>query len=309
MARFDKSVGRYVYLTIDSVEYRVYFEESGAGIPMLLQHTAGADARQWRHLLEDSQVCRHFRMIAYDLPYHGKSLPPTGVEWWKQEYRLTRDFLMKVPVTLSRVLGLRRPVYMGSSIGGHLAADLALNYPREFRAVIGLEAALATPGGFDDRFYHPRISNDFKVSLMYGLMSPSSPEKFRRETIWVYSQGAPPVFKGDLYYYSVDHDLTETADRIDTSKVPVYLLTGEYDYASTPAMSKELADRINGAKYQTMERLGHFPMSEDPERFREYVIPVLDEIRRASTVRPRRATSVRISSSRQAGALRRRKRR
>ena len=164
--------------------------------------------------------------------------------------------------------------------------------------MIGLEAALATPGGFDDRFYHPRISNDFKASLMYGLMSPSSPEKFRRETIWVYSQGAPPVFKGDLYYYSVDHDLTETADRIDTSKVPVYLLTGEYDYASTPAMSKELADRINGAKYQTMERLGHFPMSEDPERFREYVMPVLDEIRRASTVGPRRATSVRISSTR-----------
>ena len=42
MPRFDAAVGRYVYLTIDDVEYRVYFEETGRGIPMLLQHTAGA---------------------------------------------------------------------------------------------------------------------------------------------------------------------------------------------------------------------------------------------------------------------------
>jgi pimeloyl-ACP methyl ester carboxylesterase len=64
--------------------------------------------------------------------------------------KLTKDFFMKVPVTLSAELGLDRPVYMGSSIGGHLATDLALHYPEKFRAVIGLEAALATPGGYRD---------------------------------------------------------------------------------------------------------------------------------------------------------------
>ena len=30
-SRFDDVVGRYVYLTIDDIEYRVYFEETGAG--------------------------------------------------------------------------------------------------------------------------------------------------------------------------------------------------------------------------------------------------------------------------------------
>ncbi|MGE0681080.1 MAG: alpha/beta fold hydrolase [Candidatus Binatia bacterium] len=279
MARFDKVIGRYVYLTIDSIEYRVYFEEHGAGIPLLMQHTAGADGRQWRHFLENDRLAPHFRMIAYDLPYHGKSVPPTEKEWWKEEYKLTKDFLMKVPVTLSHELGLDRPIYMGSSIGGHLATDLALYYPNEFRAVIGLEAAIATPGGYRDAWNHPRVSNEFKSSSMFGIMSPTSPEKFRRETCWVYSQGAPPVFKGDLFYYSVDHDLSQTAEQIDTSKVAVYLLTGEYDWASTPDMSAELARRIKGAKYQTMVGLGHFPMSEDPERCFSYVGPVLEEIR------------------------------
>jgi pimeloyl-ACP methyl ester carboxylesterase len=279
MARFDKAIGRYIYLTIDNVEYRVYFEEHGSGIPVVMQHTAGADGRQWRHFLENDRLAQHFRLIAYDLPYHGKSVPPTGKEWWKEEYKLTKDFLMKVPVTLSRELGLDRPVYMGSSIGGHLATDLALYYPDEFRAVIGLEAAIATPGGYRDAWNHPRVSNEFKASSMFGLMSPTAPENFRRETTWVYSQGAPPVFKGDLYYYSVDHDLSHTAELIDASKVAVYLLTGEYDWASTPQMSEELARRIKGAKYQTMVGLGHFPMSEDPERCLAYIEPILNEIR------------------------------
>jgi pimeloyl-ACP methyl ester carboxylesterase len=281
MSRTSSIRGHYVYLTIDGAEYRVYYEESGAGIPLLLQHTAGADGRQWRHLLEDSAVGEKFRLIAYDLPYHGKSLPPERVEWWREEYRLTKAFLMQVPLSLSRELGLERPAFMGSSIGGHLAIDLALHHPEEFRAVIGLEASAATPGGYQSIWYHPRISNDFKASVMYGLMSPTSPEHLRHETSWVYSQGAPPVFKGDLYYYSVDHDLTKTAEQIDTSKVAVYILCGEYDWSSTPAMAKALADRIKGAHYRDMPGLGHFPMSENPALFLEYVRPVLDEISRS----------------------------
>lgn len=280
MARFDAATGRYVYLTIDGVEYRVYFEEAGAGIPLLLQHTAGADGRQWRHLLEDAEVGRHFRMIAYDLPYHAKSVPPTGVEWWTEEYRLTRDFFMKVPVTLAAELALDRPVFMGCSIGGHLAADLACYHPGVFRACISLEGALCTPARRDlSLLHHPRISNEYRAGLMYGITAPQSPEASRRETAWVYSQGAPGVFKGDLHYYNVDHDLTRDAASIDTTKTPLYVLTGEYDWSSTPAMGQALAAAVAGATFRAMPGLGHFPMCENPARFREHILPVLHEIR------------------------------
>lgn len=275
---FDHAIGRYVHLDLAGVSHRVYFEESGRGIPLLLQHTAGADGRQWRHVLEDDALRDRFRMIAYDLPYHGKSVPPTAKRWWTQEYRLTRDFLMSVPTTLARTLGLERPVYMGSSIGGHLAIDLALHYPGFFRAVVGLEASAFTPGGYLDEFFHPEISNDFKAHVMYGLMAPTSPEALRHETLWVYSQGAPAVFKGDLYYYSIDHDVRESAHRIDTSKTSVDILNGEYDWSGTPALGEALARLIPGARYQTMQGLGHFPMSENPEAFLGYVRPVLARI-------------------------------
>jgi len=118
---------------------------------------------------------------------------------------------------------------------------------------------------------------------MYGITAPQSPEAFRRETAWVYSQGAPGVFKGDLHYYNVDHDLTGLAANIDTTKTPLYVLTGEYDWSSTPAMGRALAAAVRGATFRDMPGLGHFPMCENPARFREYILPVLDEIRARSS--------------------------
>src|SRR5207244_10635562 len=93
--RFDAAVGRYVYVRIQGVQHRIYYEEAGRGIPILLQHTAGADGREWRFMLEDSDLQQRFRMIAYDLPYHGRSIPPTATKWWAQEYKLTRDLLLE----------------------------------------------------------------------------------------------------------------------------------------------------------------------------------------------------------------------
>jgi len=95
-----------------------------------------------------------------------------------------------------------------------------------------------------------------------------------------HTAGAPPVFKGDLYYYSVDHDMSEDElASIDTSRCAVHLLTGDYDYTAPTALSKSAADRIPGASFVPMEGLGHFPMCEDPERFLACLLPVLEKIR------------------------------
>ena len=46
--------GRYLRLDLEGRPHRVYFEEAGQGVPLLLLHTAGADGRQWRHLMNDA---------------------------------------------------------------------------------------------------------------------------------------------------------------------------------------------------------------------------------------------------------------
>ena len=286
MARYSNITGRYLYLDLDGVEYRVYLEEAGQGIPLVCQHTAGADNRQFRHLLEDPEITSRFRVIAADLPYHGKSLPPMTVRYWEQEYRLTQTFFMNYWVSLVRELELARPVYMGCSMGGHLAADLALYHADEFRACIGLEASMWS--GNMDRlinqwWHHPRLSNESKPAAMMSLCSPHAPEANVRETIWMYSQGAPAVFAGDLNYYGIEHDLRDKAAQIDTQKCMLYVLSGDYDWSAYPAACQALADAVPGASYALMEGMGHFPMSEDPAQFKKYLLPVLADIERRSS--------------------------
>ncbi len=42
------------------------------------------------------------------------------------------------------------------------------------------------------------------------------------------------------------------------------------------------AEQIAGAEVVVMKEVGHFPMSENPEQFRRYILPVLDQIRNNS---------------------------
>jgi pimeloyl-ACP methyl ester carboxylesterase len=87
MPEFEPIMGRYLSVRIDGAQHRVYVEEAGRGTPLLCLHTAGADSRQYRHVLNDADVTDRFRVVAFDLPYHGRSTPPDG--WWLKKYRLT----------------------------------------------------------------------------------------------------------------------------------------------------------------------------------------------------------------------------
>jgi pimeloyl-ACP methyl ester carboxylesterase len=278
----DDAVGRYVHLDVEGARHRIYYEEAGAGVPLLCHHTAAADARQWRHLLEDRRVTSRFRVIAYDLPYHGRSLP-AGDQWWAGEYVLTRALALGIAVALTAALDLDRPVFAGSSIGGMLALDLARYHPDAFRAVIALQGGLRSSGGLseegmarmrrfrvDERLVDPALQG----ARQSGMMSPAAPEAGRQETMLQYAQSAPGVYAGDLYFHSVDHDLRGEAHLIDTSRCQVRLLTGEFDYAMVP-ISRRAAGEIPGATFTLMKGLGHFPMSEDHERLMTYLLPVL----------------------------------
>jgi pimeloyl-ACP methyl ester carboxylesterase len=281
MASHAPIVGRYLYLDVDGQRFRVYYEEAGSGIPLVAQHTAGGEGRQWRHLLEDPEVTAHFRVIVPDLPMHGKSLPGEGSRWWEEEYKLSTEFFMNFHLAFAQALELDRPVYIGCSMGGHLAPDLALNHPEAFRAVIGVEAALASPGdpSLVKYFWHPRVSADYVAAIMVGLCGPFGSDEARHEVGWVYSDAAQGVYAGDVNYYTFEHDVTETAKNIDTSLVDVYLLNGEYDWSASPVEGQALADQIPGAHFTAMAGLGHFPMIEDYPAFKRFLGPVLDEIR------------------------------
>ena len=275
---FEPVVGRYLRFPFKGRDYRLYVEEAGQGIPLLCLHTAGSDGRQYRALMNDPAITSRYRVIAFDLPWHGKSSPPSGFQL--EEYKLTREFYIDIIVAVTKALELDRPVVMGCSIGGRVVLGLAADHAPVFRAIIGLQSS-ASPSAYYDISWlnHPEADHsEVALGAVSGLMAPTGPEAERWETLWHYMQGGPGIFYGDQHFYTVDGDLQDRLHRIDTNKCPLYLLTGEYDYSCKPEYTLEVGKAVPGAKITIMKGLGHFPMSENPPLFREFILPVLREI-------------------------------
>lgn len=280
-ATIEPIVGRYVHVNIMGDACRVYFEECGQGIPLLCLHTAGSDGRQFRHLLCDEDVTSKFRVIAFDMPWHGKSYPPVGYQ--DKDYELTTERYVATIRAFVAALELDRPVVMGCSIGGRIVLQLAHAHGEEFRALIGLEGADHQPPWYDTSWLNrPDVhGGEVCAALVSGLIAPQSPDEYRHETLWQYKQSGPGIFRGDLYFYRVDSDLRGKLDGIDTQRTPLFLLTGEYDFSCSPEDTVRTARSIPGAEAVVMKELGHFPMSENPRQFKKYITPVLQAIARA----------------------------
>ncbi|MBO0765172.1 MAG: alpha/beta hydrolase [Hyphomicrobiaceae bacterium] len=274
---FEPIVGRYLSVAIDGAEHRVFVEEVGRGIPLLCLHTAGADSRQYRHVLNDAGVTDRFRVVAFDLPYHGRSAPPDG--WWLKRYRLTTGLYLEMIRAVWLALRLERPVVMGCSMGGAIVLKIAAEFQDELTGIVGLESSAYAPGRYNELLHHPAIhGGELCASYTYGLNSPMSPEASRRENWWYYSQSGPGVYQGDVYFYSMDWDAREDLKRIDANRCKVALLTGEYDYSCTPAMSEAVAAAIPGSRLTVMKGMGHFPMIENYPAFRPHLLAALEHV-------------------------------
>ena len=279
MPTFEPIVGRYISMVVAGDTMRIYVEEAGSGIPLVCLHTAGSDSRQFRHLMTDPSITDHYRVLAFDMPWHGKSNPPVG--WREIEYQLTTGLYKETVVAFCKAMELNRPTIMGCSMGGRIVLHLALEYPDDYRAVIALEGADRLKPYYDTEWLHRPDVNGGEVAAGFvsGQIAPQSPSEYRWETLWSYMQGGPGVFKGDLYFYWVDGHFDDRSVQIDTARCPVYLPSGEYDSSCTPERTRDTAERIKGSKAVVMKGMGHFPMSENPALFREHILPVLKEIR------------------------------
>jgi len=284
-ATFEPITGRYLHLSINACDYRIYVEEAGAGTPLLCLHTAGSDTRQYRGLMNDPDILARFRVISFDLPWHGKSSPPAG--WHAETYRLTAQHYVQTILAVVDALGLAHPIVMGCSIGGRVVLHLALEYAERFGGLIGLQSGAHVDPYYDlDWLHRPDVhGGEVCAGIVSGLIGPDSPAQHRWETLWHYMQSGPGVFKGDLHFYTADGDIRARVADIDTRRCPLWLLSGEYDYSCTPQDTEFLAQSIAGAQWHIMAGLGHFPMSEDPERFLTYLRPVLAQADQARAQR------------------------
>lgn len=252
----------------------IFSESAGDGVPVLCLHTAGADTRQFHGVMCDADLGRDWRMIGFDMPSHGRSMPPLG--WDGGIYQLDQaSYLDWCASFIEQVIG-EPTVVMGCSMGAGIALALAAERPDLVRGVVALEAPLRPRGRRNPFLTHAQVNGGWhSAAYVRGLMSPSSPAEDRRRAAHIYAQGAPGVYDGDLVFYSDEFDGEVIAKRIDGGNIPVTLLIGHYDFSATVADAHALCGWIKGASVIEMPDLGHFPMTENSAAFLSYLRPLM----------------------------------
>ncbi|KDD15794.1 alpha/beta fold hydrolase [Bordetella bronchiseptica] len=257
----------------------VYWEESGAGAPIVMLHTAGADSRQFRHQLSDVEVARDWKMYAFDMPGHGRSGMPAG--WSDGEaYLLTQQAYLDACVRFLEQVVKAPAIIMGCSMGAAMSLVLGARRPDLVAGVIALEAPWRAPGRRSPLLADARVNAGLhNPSYVRALLSPTSPQAYRDEACWIYSQAGFGIYSGDLGFYSNEFDGELVGRELARTDVPVYLLTGSYDYSASPDNTRKLAALVPQAEFHEMADLGHFPMSENPDGFRPYWLGALARLR------------------------------
>ncbi len=232
--------------------------DRGDGEPLLLVHGVGLRAEAWQPQID--RFADRFRVIAVDLPGHGES---TG---------LTGDPLLPAYVDwLDRVvtvLGFGPVSLVGHSMGGLLAAGLAVERPQqvarvallnavwrrsgEARAAVVARAAQIAAGGADALA---------PLQRWYGDEACWS-ELRERTGRWLtgcdqlgYAAAYRAFALGDEVY----------ADRFDAIQCPSLFLTGDLDANSTPAMARAMAAAAGG-DWRSIEGHGHMVPLTAPAR-------------------------------------------
>jgi 3-oxoadipate enol-lactonase len=256
----------------------LYYEVIGEGRPLALLHAGIADCRMWNDSL--GALARAHRVIRYDARGFGRSRTEAVSFSNRQDLCELLDHL-----------DLRSAALLGSSRGGQIALDFALEHPERVDALVLAAAGL---GGYQ----HPPTEDESEATRMFAAMDEAwEKREFARLVdlevrMFVDGPGQPPD--------RVDHRVRErvremrahhfrrqdgeaspqpleppAVDRLAEIRVPTLVLVGDLDTAGARATARRLAEGIAGARKVVFPGVAHMLNLERPERFNRVVLDFL----------------------------------
>lgn len=105
------------YITVKKI--RIFYNERGNGFPLAIFHGNGGSSKMLK--AEIRHYAKHFRVLAFDLPGHGRSdrIPGFEGDFWQFSAFIIKKVLISIGVTELHFMGNSG----GAIIALHLAAD------------------------------------------------------------------------------------------------------------------------------------------------------------------------------------------
>ena len=268
---------------------QIYYEVRGAGDPILWVHARIADRRMWDR--EFARAARDHRVIRYDLRGHGLSSRVNA------PYSHAEDL-----EALQRRLSTGPAIVVGSSLGGAIAIDHALEHPE---CVSGLLLVAPALSGYDATIdpesrpfleRHAARTTEMTAAWRSGRTAEAIASMARywcptlegptegRLRAWI-EENAEEVFteRGR----SLNRPAAPlAAGRLASIRVPTTVLLGDRDEPSRGYLARFVARGIPGARYVTVPGADHLVNLSQPEAFDRAFDDLLARVESARSRRP-----------------------
>ncbi len=219
---------------------------------MILLHGAGGHQLYW-----PAQIRRlpGERMIAVDLPGHGKS-PGMGLQNIDDYAAGILDFM--------DALKLNRAVLAGHSMGGAVALKAAIRRPNRVLALVLIGSAAhmhVSPALLQNAADPSKKAEAVRMVIEHSFGTQASlrlKELAERRML----EARPSVLYGDF----LACDAFDAAGQAPSIFRPTLIVFGSEDKMVPVPAGRLLADQISGARMEVIPGTGHMVMLEQPER-------------------------------------------
>jgi len=241
------------YLSIDG---RLgYVEIAGDGDDTLLcVHTAGQSGVQYRNNI-DGLVALGFRVVVVDLPGHGRSEPAVDGPITSIPYYA--DWCLRVLDELSA----ERRYLLGCSIGGRIVLEMAAKASDSLEAVVAMECPVSPVTR--SKWRQPEDSStpsvrDQTYFSNLALIGSDVPAETAEMIATMHCREDWHVTRSDLIGWG-RHDLWS---RLPDITCPTYVISGGDSFGEG---LRATADRIPGARFESIKGIAHYPNQEMPD--------------------------------------------
>ena len=266
----------FEFLKVDGLRVRYLDSASGKpspSLPLLLIHGLGGSIESWiNNIIQLSN--RQLRVIALDLPGFGFSDKP--------QISYTVKFYVDFVSGFLQALGVAQLAVVGSSLGGHVACELAIAHPGIVSRLILSSPSGAPPRSFKGTPALRRYVNVFKANsveevkkALYAIDHKPVSDEYAEATLNKFAMdGAKGAFLSALEGSTKAPRLTSS--RLSKVRVPTLVLWGKDDIM-IPAKYVEPFVKMKSCRVVLLENCGHRPHADMPEVFNRIVADFIKE--------------------------------
>lgn len=231
---------------------------SGSGTPVLFANGLGTTGAIWAGYVARWQAER--RLVRLELPGHGGAASPEG--------RIGIDNLVEEGIALLDAEGIDRVHVVGVSMGGMVAQWLGARHPERIASLTIASAGIRTGTA---AFWEERAASVRARGL--DELAAAMPERwftpaFRAEQSAAVEEVVTGLRACDPAGYAACCEAIGSFDGTDLVgeiTAPTLVLGGEVDPVSGPEVTKDLAERIPGARYGLVAGASHLLTLERPD--------------------------------------------